>query len=508
MSENKKTATLVNVSSPLSLAQVQALVAGFSGQIFSVDLDLNVQWANWDQGHSIESPLKFHCCDLLNLTCLDCNHCNIAASIENREVRIGIREPKEGAVEKVVYEVISSPVIENDAVTGAIVIVNNITEKYRLEKRLRQNQKMEAIATLARGIGHDFNNVLTPIIGYAEIIKMLNKQADIKNDIYDDYMGEILVASRRAQSLIEQMLTFARSSEGRISLQYAYPIVKEVSKLLRTMLPATIKISSNIDESCGQIAVDQHDLHQMLMNLCNNAADAIGDEHGEIIIELYQVNDDVGELWACIVVSDTGAGISVSNLDKIFDPYFTTKEKEQGTGMGLSVVRGLVYSQGGKIEVDSAVDQGTTVKLLFPVKASDKSESNIIDSSDLERGHGHILLVDDEEQVASVTAELLKNLGYSVWQFTSPREALAVFIEDSEKYDLIMTDLVMPEITGVEFCSEVKKIRPNIPVILSTGYSEKITEETLRRVGIEDYYLKPISLKKLSSVVSKAISNK
>lgn len=497
---------------PLTIAQMKALVGGLPNQLISVGLDLKVVWAHLSDGSVVEGDKNLHCCDVLKLGCDDCVSCCVASSIKKKEIRIGIIAPTEESgnpdTAGKVYEVISSPVIEDGEVSGAMVIINNITEKYRLERHLRQSQKHEAIGTLARGIGHDFNNVLTPIIGYAEIIRMLNRQGGLEDDPYDGYIDEILVAAHRAQNLVEQMLTFARTSESRISLQYAHPIVKEVAKLIRSMLPSTIKINTKIDDSCGRIAVDPVDLHQILMNLCANSGEAMGDEHGEITLSLDQQQDEDGQEWACISIADTGRGISPSHLDRIFDPYFTTKEKEQGTGMGLAVVHGLVYSQGGKIAVESVLGEGSVFKLCFSIKKAVSNITDVVSLGELQRGQGHVLLVDDEDQVANVSSELLKSLGYTVSFFTSSRKALASFLENPQKFDVVMTDLVMPEITGIELCSEIKKVRPNLPVILSTGYSEKVTESVLHQVGIDDYCFKPISLKRLAHVIAAAISKR
>jgi len=494
-------------------AEIQALIDGFSGFLLHLDKDLVVKWANENARQYFLHAKGWVCCDVFGVDGNACINCFVRTSLKKGVIKKGIREgfstitSETNNKEKAIFEVTSSPVKENGEVTGVLLIVNNITEQFQLEKHLRQTQKMEAIGTLAAGVAHDFNNVLTPIIGYSEIIRLKMKQDGIDDPLIEEYLAEILVASKRAKQLVEQILTFSRTTEQKQSLQYVQPIVKEVVKLMRTMLPSTIKVTQEIDDKCGRIFIDPAHLHQVLVNLCTNSGHAMGNSHGELKVSLEQhEKDDFGRDWIKITVADTGCGIEPELLERIFDPYFTTREKEQGTGMGLAVVHGIVHSQGGKLEVDSTVGQGTTVNIYFPVCEEQTPVEQVVNFSDLEQGEGRILLVDDEEQVVDVVAELLRNLGYDVTGVTSSRQALRMFIETPDEFVLLITDLTMPDMTGVELCGQVKKIRPDLPVILCTGYSERVTTELMDRMGINRYCVKPVSMRELSNAVSEALA--
>ncbi len=494
-------------------SQLQALVAGFSGFLLHLDVNLKVVWANEAAQKHLHYSHGRLCCEVLGIEESECASCFVRRSFDQGTIETGVREgfisyddDDSETSRKAIFEVTASPIKEEGKVVGVLIILNNITERFELEKRLRQTQKMEAIGTLAGGVAHDFNNVLTPIIGYSEIIRLKMKQDGVSDPLTEEYLGEILVASRRAKQLVEQILTFSRSTEQKKSLQYVQPIVKEVARLVRTMLPSTIKINQDIDDKCERISIDPVHLHQVLVNLCTNSGHAMENTHGELVLSLKQhERDDAGRDWIKITIADTGHGIEPELLEKIFDPYFTTKEKEQGTGMGLAVVHGVVHNQGGRLEVDSEVGKGTSVHIYFPICEEQTSLDQVVDLSELQHGHGKILLVDDEEQVVDVAAELLRNLGYDVTGVASSRKALRLFIEAPDDFDLLITDLTMPDLTGIELCSEVKKVRPDLPVILCTGYSEKVTTELLGRVGIDRYCVKPVAMKEFAEAVSSVL---
>lgn len=244
------------------------------------------------------------------------------------------------------FEVTGIPVGESRN-PDAFMIFSEVTEKYELEKQLRHAQKMEAIGTLAGGIAHDFNNVLTPIMGYTEILRFRMRQQNTIDQEADDYLQEILQASKRAKNLVEQILTFSRSSEQKESVQYLHPIVKEVMKLMHSTLPATIKIEEDIDTNCGMAVVDPVLFHQVLINLCTNSSQAIGNVQGTISVKLKSSEKEYdGKQWIELVVKDTGIGMKPEVVERIFDPYFTTREKEQGTGLGLAMVHGIIERQG------------------------------------------------------------------------------------------------------------------------------------------------------------------
>lgn len=509
MVEKNYTAVDAIIDMPAALGLFRALVNGFSGILLYFDTNLKVIWANKAAFDNFGDIIGGDCCSAMGLERTDCLDCFVRKSLGDKDVKIAVREGVLSLVENdeiiqqsAIFEIIASPVVEDDKVVGALALVNNITERFELEKRLRQTQKMEAIGTLAGGVAHDFNNVLTPIIGYSEIIRLKMRQDGVSDPLIEEYLGEILVASRRAKQLVEQILTFSRSAEQKKTLQYVQPIIKEVARLVRTMLPSTIKIRQELDAKCGRISIDPVHLHQVLLNLCSNSGQAMENSHGELTISLEcDETDDFGQEWLKITVSDTGCGIPPNMLERIFDPYFTTREKEQGTGMGLAVVHGIVHNQGGRLEVESEVGVGTSFHLFFPLCMEETTLEQIVDLSELQHGQGNVLLVDDEAQVVDVSAEVLKSLGYKVFGVTSSRKALAMFLRSPESYDLLITDLTMPELTGIELCAEVKKIRPDLPVILCTGYSEKVTEELLEKLGVNRYCVKPVSMRDFADAV-------
>jgi signal transduction histidine kinase/CheY-like chemotaxis protein len=406
-----------------------------------------------------------------------------------------------------VFDMISTPVnIKPKIIDSVVVIARDATERLRLEKQLHHAMKMEAIGTLAGGIAHDFNNVLTPIMGYSEIIRLhMRKEGDGRKEIIG-YIDGILKAARRARRLVEQILTFSRSSEQKESLQYIHPIVKEVMKLICTTLPSTIEIRQEIDENCGMVSVDPVHIHQILINLCTNASFAMSGTSGVLTIRLVKSarrNNDRD--WLELSVTDTGCGIDPAIRDRIFEPYFTTKQKGQGTGMGLAMVHGIISRQGGELEVESQVGQGTTFRIFLPVSNETTSIDQVVNMEDMVRGRERILLIDDEEQVVAVTGELLESLGYTVTGKTSARESLLLFLKSANEFDLVITDLTMPYLTGLELCKKMKEIRPNIPIILFTGYLEEFSSEAAREAGVDAFFMKPVSFKEMAKIVRKVL---
>lgn len=407
------------------------------------------------------------------------------------------------------FEVSGIP-LELDGGKQALIICQNVTEKFKLEKQLRHSQKMEAIGTLAGGIAHDFNNVLTPIMGYSEILRFKSKQFSEKDAEFDEYVSEILKASRRAKGLVEQILTFSRSSEQKECMQYVHPIVKEVMKLMRVTLPSSIKIIEEIDENCGMVVVDPVLIHQVLINLCTNSAHALDGEQGSITVRLAPCEKRFDDKhWLELSVADTGAGMEPGVIDRIFEPYFTTKEKERGTGMGLAMVHGIIERQGGRIEVESKHGEGTIFTTYLPVaEGNNTTFEQVVQLDEFSKGEGKkILLVDDDPQVVRVTGDVLISLGYDVTGCTSPFEALTVF-EQAEKgsFSVIITDLTMPGMNGVELAKKIRTIQPSVPVVLISGYSEQFSKYSAQDAGIVAYCIKPLSLRELSSVVRLALN--
>ena len=493
-----------------SESQKKAILDGFPGMIALFDRDLVAIWANDTVHQTVEMPIGRRCHEIICKSTDQCDGCAVPRSIENGDVKIGIqRVDPTGNAGSLFYEIIGTPVKNGSgSVESVIVIARDVTERFKLEKQLRHAQKMEAIGTLAGGIAHDFNNVLTPIMGYAEILKLKMQQKGFDDEAMAEYLGEILKAGRRAKGLVEQILAFSRNTEQKESLQHLHPIVKEVVKLLRSSLPSTIQIKQNIDESCGPVRVDPVQIHQVLINLCTNSADAIGDGHGELTVGLKKATlpGRDGE-WLEISVSDTGCGMNRELRERIFDPYFTTKEEGRGTGMGLSLVHSIVSRHDGRIDVTSEEGKGSTFYVFLPVSVQPAKREHAMSPEDLLGGQGRILLVDDEKQVVQVTAELLRSLGYQVSSWTSSVEAIEHFRRHADGYDLVLTDLTMPHLTGVELSAKIKQLRPDLPVVLFTGYSERLSRESAVEAGVDEYCLKPVSLRDLSRTVARLLSH-
>ncbi len=372
---------------------------------------------------------------------------------------------------------------------------------------------MEAIGTLAGGIAHDFNNILSAIIGYAHMARgKLPGDSQAQEDL-----EQIEAGGDRAVDLVKQILTFARqeTEEQFRPLRVQY-IVKEVLKLLRSSFPATIRFSHFIDNGCGPIMADAGQMHQLLMNLCTNARQAIGEEHGEITIRLERYQEENRQLVAegldplqtpCVhlLVRDTGCGMAPRLLERIFDPFFTTRAQERGTGLGLSVVHGIVMKHKGVILVDSTEGKGSSFDLYFPMVEDEPAAHRRTSGSEC-FGSERILLVDDEVMVGTMHERMLRRLGYLVSYFSSSIEAVKAFRENPDCCDLVVTDMTMPQMTGTELAREMLALRPGVPIILMTGYSEAVDKEKAARIGIREFLLKPVDKTDFSIKIKEALS--
>ena len=494
-----------------SEAQKRAIVEGFSGILILFDRNMSAQWVNKATQTRYGDAIGKGCHDIFCSQSEKCASCAFQLCIQSGKIESSIQRTGVFGVDgdEIVFDITASPVKnKNGEVSGIIGIAQNVTEQFRLEKQLRHTQKMEAIGTLAGGVAHDFNNVLTPIMGYTEIIRLKMKQDGVSDSVVFDYLEEILKAAKRAKSLVEQVLTFSRSIEKKEVLQYIHPIVKEVMKLMRATLPSTIVIQEKIDEHCGRVFIDPVQIHQVLINLCTNASHAMAGRHGVLTVKMGlspQTGD--GKEWLELSVADTGSGIEEKLLDRIFEPYFTTKEKTSGTGMGLAMVHGIISRQGGFIKVDSEIGEGSNFRVFLPIAQKETAIEQIISLGDLQGGTGKILLVDDEEQVVQVTGEILQSLGYTVVGKTSPKEAMVLFSHDPRQFDMLITDLTMAELTGLELSEKVKSLRPDIPIILITGYSDQVSKDAAVVAGIDEYCMKPISMRELSTIVGKFLGS-
>jgi len=379
-------------------------------------------------------------------------------------------------------------------------------EQEKLKFQLIQAQKMEAIGTLAGGIAHDFNNILFPILGYADMLL-----ADIPEDSpIRDSLNQIYTSALRAKDLVKQILTFSSQDTNELILMKMQPIVKEVLKLIRSTISTTIDITQDIRADCGTIKADPTQIHQIIMNLTTNAYHAMEETGGELRVGLKEV--ELGEhdvitpdlesgAYACLTVSDTGIGMDKELTQKIFDPFFTTKEVGKGTGMGLSVVHGIVAGMGGAVRVYSEPGKGTQFYVYFPIEKSSFVKHSIQTHETIQYGTETILLVDDEDAIITMEKRILERLGYQVTSRTSSVEALEAFRKNPDKFDLVITDMAMPNLPGDKLLEELVKVRPDIPVLLCTGFSETMSEEKAASLGIKGFLLKPIVMKDLAQKI-------
>ncbi len=392
-------------------------------------------------------------------------------------------------------------------------------EKEKLEWQLQQSHKMQAVGTLAGGIAHEFNNLLGIIIGFIEMtIDVLPADRLSRSNL-----NHALEASFRVRDLVKQILTFSRKQmdQKRVSLNLASSI-KETLKLIKPSIPSSVVLNLNISEDYNHILADSSEISQIMMNFCSNAVWAMKDK-GILEISLKQIDLSDKEAakdlqlkegeYLTLSFSDTGVGMSTNIKERVFEPFFTTKDIGQGTGMGLATVLGIMESYGGTISVESELENGTAFHLYFPTikdvtsEKENASEYNIDEEElVLTTGKNRILFVDDEEMYTKMGKELLTHLGYAVTAETSSKKALKLFQADPEKFDLVITDQIMPNISGDELTKELLAIRPNIPIILCTGYSSQLDEAQAKTIGIREYVMKPFIKKDIAKLIREILN--
>lgn len=439
------------------------------------------------------------------------NHPEHYATNENENMRRDGSRVWVSWTNKILYD-------SSGQVSELLCVGNDITdrkqaeaEKRHLQAQLDQAQKLEAIGTLAGGIAHDFNNILAAVIGYADI----SREEVPSGTFLAKNIDQILKAGHRAKDLVKQILAFSRQSSTEASVFMPAIIIREAVKLLRPSLPATITIEQHIDLKAGPICIDPTQFHQILMNLCTNAFHAMESEGGTLTICLARIFLDEAALpasapggageYVMLSVADTGVGIPEAIRTRIFDPFFTTKEAGKGTGMGLSILHGIVTDRGGFIVFDSTVGKGTEFRVHLPVTEQEVGR-NHDEEETTTGGSGHILFVDDETMLVDMATNILQTLGYRVTALTSSVEALAAFSENPSQYDLIITDQTMPNMTGLELSRRMLALRPDLPIILCTGYGALLTRDDVCKQGISELVLKPLTKKELAHVIKKVLN--
>ena len=390
-----------------------------------------------------------------------------------------------------------------------------MTHEVQLEDQLRQSQKMQAIGTLAGGIAHDFNNILNVVFGYCNLLQMelAGKQESLNK------VGEILKAGERAKDLVQQILTFSRQREQARQIIHLNTVLKETTKLLRASIPANIKIETNFAADTPTVLADATQIYQVIMNLGTNALHAMeGLPTGQLTIALDAFQPDAAFLslhpelraikYARLTVSDTGCGMNANILARIYEPFFTTKAIGKGTGLGLSVVHGIVAAHDGVITVNSQPGQGTTFQVYFPEQVQDMFLSGMAGNL-IPCGQGQkVLMVDDEIALVGMYQRLLQALKYDGVVVTSAREAIGLIKKNPAQFDMVITDLTMPEMNGLEVARQIRAIRADIPVVLATGFHGVVTEQQLHEAGIVGLVEKPISMTTLAAVMRSILEKK
>ncbi len=412
-------------------------------------------------------------------------------------------------VEAVIYPIRD----DNEKVVNYVAISRDITQEMAIEKQLRQTQKMNAIGELAGGVSHDFNNILTAILGY---VALCMNTVEENGKVYG-YLKEVVKAGDRAVKLVRQILTFSRQEEQDFHSVALQPVIEDSLSMVQTTIKSNIMVETEIDDSCGPIFGDTTQIQQVMVNLCTNAVHALGKEDGVLSVSLKQIEllgkkhgdrmvDLEPGLYACITVADTGCGMVPETMDRIFDPYYTTKKKGEGTGFGLSIVHGIARKHRGYIAVESEQGKGSTFYLYLPLLIGNaEEEQQAIDLSTPE-GFGHILFVDDDDAVLSMGREILESFGYTVATAINGKQALDLFQKDAEAFDALVSDYSMPEMNGHELISECLRLHPGLPAILCSGYMEKTDGESLKDLENTVFMSKPLDWRKLSRTLQQGIN--
>jgi PAS domain S-box-containing protein len=494
--------------------RLRTILDALTSSVVHLDLDLKVLWPNqaacaW-AGMSRSDIFGQPCYRIWFNRKSACPDCPVKAAMAEGIPQLRQKKSADGRT----WRILGCPV-KDDAgqIVSFVEVAEEISDRLKMEEQLRQAQKMESLGTLAGGIAHDFNNILSAILGYAELsLQEARREAGLS-----DYLKEIYKAGERAKDLVRQILTFSRRGDTRLKPLQIELIVKEALKLLRSSLPTTINIVQKIERDLDPILADPTQIHQIIMNLCTNASHAMMPDGGELVVSLAKAElgretfrrfvDLKPGRYLKLTVSDTGCGMTPEIIAAIFDPYFTTKDLGEGTGLGLAVVHGIVQEYGGDIRVQSDPGKGTTFSIFFPAIRKEAAVSTKDETDHLPGGDEHILVIDDEPSILKVMQRNLAHLGYRVTAEGDSRQALALFTADPTAFDLVLTDMTMPKLTGDRLAKAMLSIRPDLPIALCTGYSRLIDAQQVKADGIRALLMKPVSQKMLASELRRLLDN-
>ena len=493
--------------------QKRLILDSLDSQVVMLDRDLRVVWANRtarEQERRDGEPL--HCYELITefrATPGPCSDCPAIAAFRTGET---VRTTKHNNAGRTV-SLAANPIVDaHGQVENVVVITTDVTERLSLERQLRQAQKMESLGTLAGGIAHDFNNILAALLGYADLARLRLKD----QPVVQEYLEQVANAGERATELVRQILTFSRRQDADLRPLQVPLVVKEALKLLRSTLPATVTLNTAIAATVDPVLADPTQVHQIVMNLCVNASHAMEPDGGVLTVRIDQLTPEEPffkehpELSAGphlrLVVSDTGCGMTPEVMSAIFEPYFTTKGHREGTGLGLAVVHGIVKQYRGEIVVESTPGQGSTFAIYLPV--APRQETLRAHGIDRQLGGWgeHILLVDDEPILCKFYQQFLKTQGYRITTCTDPVLALARFEEDPAAFDLVLSDVTMPGMTGDKMGRRMLAIRPELPVLLMTGYTKILTGEQARDLGFRGLLAKPVPQNDLLAILRRVLT--
>lgn len=496
----------------------EAVLNSITGVVTYQDTEHRIIWANRAAGESLgmspEELTGHYCYDIRHGRSEPCPGCPVTRACKTGQPQASEVSCKTGQAWFIRSYLVRDG---NDNLAGVVEVALDITEqkraeeeKKRLEAQLQQAHKMEAIGTLAGTIAHEFNNILWIIIGNTELA--LYQVRNLREP--RQTLEEVLKACMRAENVAEQILTYCRQTKVEKRPLQLDLVVEEALKLLQASLPSTIKIRQKIQCSSCMVIADPTQIHQVLIDLCANAAHAMREKGGMLEVSLIDADLDADAAaeypdltpgpYVTLSVSDTGHGIDLEIIDRIFDPYFTTKGLAEGTGMGLAVAREIVKSHRGTIGVQSEPGKGTTFHVFIPrteIEVTPKNKG----TSPLRTGNERILFLDDEKAIVTMVKQTLESLGYEVVATTSSIDALEVFKAQPDKFDLVVTDQTMPTMTGGELSKELMRIRPDIPIILCTGYSEMIDEDKAKSMGIREFVMKPLLMRDLAETIRKVL---